>query len=60
MFMEKSDQFITTQEQLKKFLHAIDVIVDEYHPHIYLNNDVFEGLNKIHDAVNKQIQLIDK
>ncbi len=53
--MKKPGQFITTQKQLKKFLHDIDTIVDEYHPHIYLNDDLFDGLSKIHDAVNKQV-----
>jgi alpha-L-fucosidase len=38
-------------EQLKEFLERLNRLVDEYHPNLYLLNDVFRGIHIIEIAV---------
>ena len=42
-------------EQLKLFLEKLNRLVDEFHPNIYLLNDVFEGVNKIEVTIKDEI-----
>jgi hypothetical protein len=41
---------------LKAFLKQLNELVDEYHPEIYLIDEVFEGLEKIEKAIKKEIK----
>ena len=41
---------------LKVFLKQLNELVDEYHPEIYLIDEVFEGLEKIEKAIKKEIK----
>ena len=43
-------------EQLKLFLKQLNELVDEFHPNIYLIDEVFEGLEKIEKAIKKEIK----
>jgi hypothetical protein len=38
-------------EQLKAFLEHLNCLVDEFHPNIYLLNNVFKGLKTIEIAI---------
>ena len=38
-------------EQLKAFLYQLNKLVDEYHPNIYLLDDVFRGIQTIEIAI---------
>ena len=38
-------------EQLKLFLTKLNVLVDEFHPNIYLLNGVFKGFQTIEIAI---------
>ena len=42
-------------EQLKEFLKQLNYLVDEFHPNIYLIDEVSEGLEKIDKAIKKEI-----
>jgi Holliday junction resolvasome RuvABC endonuclease subunit len=44
-------------KQLKEFIRQLDLLVDEFHPNIYLIEDVFEALDKIKQTINKQLEL---
>ena len=39
-------------KQLKEFIRQLDLLVDEFHPNIYLLEDVFEALDKIKQTIN--------
>lgn len=41
---------------LKAFLKQLNDLVDEYHPEIYLMDEVFEGLEKIEKAIKNEIK----
>ena len=41
--------------QLKEFLKQLNYLVDEFHPNIYLIDEVFEGLEKIDKAIKKEL-----
>ena len=43
-------------QQLKAFLYQLNKLVDEYHPNIYLLDDVFEGINLIEKAIKKKLE----
>jgi len=38
-------------QQLKEFLYKLNKLVDEYHPNIYLLDDVFKGVEIIEVAI---------
>jgi alpha-L-fucosidase len=42
-------------EQLKEFLKQLNELVDEFHPNIYLMDDVSEALEKIDKAIKKEL-----
>jgi alpha-L-fucosidase len=42
-------------EQLKEFLKQLNELVDEFHPNIYLIDEVSEGLEKIDKAIKKEL-----
>jgi hypothetical protein len=42
-------------EQLKLFLEQFNRLIDEFHPNIYLLDGVFDGVNKINDAIVDQL-----
>jgi len=42
-------------DQLKLFLAKLDELVDEFHPNIYLMDDVSEALEKIDKAIKKEL-----
>ena len=42
-------------ERLKEFLYKLNLLIDEYHANIYLIDGVFEGVDKIEDAVNDEL-----
>jgi Holliday junction resolvasome RuvABC endonuclease subunit len=44
-------------QRLKAFLKQLNELVDEFHPNIYLMDEVFEGLEKIEKAIKKEIEL---
>jgi Holliday junction resolvasome RuvABC endonuclease subunit len=44
-------------DQLKLFLKQLNELVDEFHPNIYLIDEVFEGIEKIEKAIKKEIEL---
>ena len=41
--------------RLKAFLKQLNELVDEFHPNIYLIDDVAEGLEKIDKAIKKEL-----
>lgn len=41
-------------EKLNEFIKQLNLLVDEFHPNIYLLNGVFEGLDRIEQAVNEE------
>jgi hypothetical protein len=41
--------------RLKAFLKQLNELVDEFHPNIYLIDEVAEGLEKIDKAIKKEI-----
>lgn len=41
-------------EKLGEFIKQLRLLVDEFHPNIYLLDGVFEGLDKIEQAVNEE------
>jgi len=41
--------------QLEEFLRKFDELIEEYHPNIYLIDDVFEGYNLIKKSINDVI-----
>ena len=41
---------------LKAFLKQLNDLVDEYHPEIYLMDEVFEGLEKIEKAIKNELR----
>jgi hypothetical protein len=42
-------------EQLKAFLERLNRLVDEFHPNIYLLNDVFKGVQTIEIAILNEL-----
>jgi hypothetical protein len=43
-------------QRLKEFLKQLNYLVDEFHPNIYLIDDVAEGLEKIDKAIKKKLE----
>jgi hypothetical protein len=43
------------QTRLKAFLKQLNELVDEFHPNIYLIDEVSEGLEKIDKAIKKEL-----
>lgn len=41
-------------EKLDEFMKQLDLLVDEFHPNIYLLDGVFEGLDKIKQTINEE------
>jgi hypothetical protein len=41
--------------RLKAFLSQLNELVDEFHPNIYLIDEVSEGLEKIDKAIKKEL-----
>jgi hypothetical protein len=41
--------------RLKAFLKQLNELVDEFHPNIYLMDDVCEALEKIDKAIKKEL-----
>ena len=41
--------------RLKEFLKQLNELVDEFHPNIYLMDDVSEALEKIDKAIKKEL-----
>lgn len=41
---------------LKAFLKQLNDLVDEYHPEIYLMDEVFEGLEKIEKTIKNELR----
>jgi hypothetical protein len=41
--------------RLKEFLKQLNELVDEFHPNIYLIDEVSEGLEKIDKAIKKEL-----
>ena len=41
--------------RLKEFLKKLNELVDEFHPNIYLMDDVCEALEKIDKAIKKEL-----
>lgn len=46
--------------QLKLFLERLNRLVDEFHPNIYLLNDVFRGVQTIEIAVLNELNKDNK
>lgn len=42
-------------KQLKEFLKRLTMLVDEFHPNLYLIDDVFIGMGIIEIAVNEEL-----
>ena len=42
-------------ERLKEFIHKFRLLIDEFHPNIYLLDDVFEGVEKIEETIKKKL-----
>ena len=41
-------------EKLDEFIKQLNLLVDEFHPNIYLLDGVFEGLDKIKQTINEE------
>jgi hypothetical protein len=41
-------------EKLDEFIKQLNLLVDEFHPNLYLLDGVFEGLDKIKQTVNEE------
>ena len=42
-------------QQLRGFLKQLILLVDNYHPNIYTIDGVFEGVDKIEQAINNEL-----
>ena len=42
-------------ERLKEFIHKFRLLIDEFHPNIYLLDGVFEGVEKIEETIKKKL-----
>ena len=42
-------------ERLKEFLKQLNDLVDEFHPNIYLNDKIFNGLELIEIGVKEEL-----
>ena len=42
-------------QQLKEFIHQLRILVDNYHPNIYTIDGVFEGIEKIEQAIKSEL-----
>jgi Holliday junction resolvasome RuvABC endonuclease subunit len=42
-------------EQLRQFISQLRQLVDEFHPNIYLIDDVFRGINIIEQAIREKL-----
>ena len=38
-------------KQLQEFLNKLNQLVDEFHPHIYTMDELFEGVRKIETSI---------
>jgi hypothetical protein len=41
-------------EQLDEFTKQLNLLVDEFHPNLYLLDGLFEGLDKIKQTINEE------
>lgn len=41
--------------KLKEFLHQLTLLIDEYHPNIYLIDGVFKGVEQIEKSVREKL-----
>jgi len=42
-------------QQLKEFIKQLRILVDHYHPNIYTIDGVFEGVEKIEQAIRSEL-----
>lgn len=42
-------------KELKKFISQLDDLIEEFHPNIYLIDDVFKGVEIIRNAIKEVI-----
>jgi hypothetical protein len=42
-------------QQLKEFIHQLQILVDDYHPNIYTLDGVFEGIDKIEQTIKDEL-----
>ena len=42
-------------QQLKEFIKQLRILVDDYHPNIYTLDGVFEGVDKIEQAIKDEL-----
>jgi len=42
-------------EQLREFLRRLNELVDDFHPNIYLLDDVFKGIRIIEIAISDEL-----
>jgi len=42
-------------KQLREFIYQFRKLIDEFHPNIYLIDDVFEGVDMIEQAINEKL-----
>jgi sensor histidine kinase regulating citrate/malate metabolism len=42
-------------QQLKEFIRQLRMLTDEFHPNIYTIDGVFEGMDKIEQAVEDEL-----
>lgn len=47
---------VNNQTRLKAFLKQLNELVDEFHPNLYLIDEVSEGLEKIDKAIKKELK----
>ena len=41
--------------QLKEFIRQLRILTDEFHPNIYTIDGVFEGIDKIEEAIESEL-----
>ena len=42
-------------QQLKEFIRQLTMLTDEFHPNIYTIEGVWEGIDKIEQAINSEL-----
>ena len=42
-------------QQLREFIKQLGILVDEFHPNIYTIDGVFEGIEKIEQAIKSEL-----
>jgi hypothetical protein len=43
-------------ERLKAFVFQLNELIDEYHPNLYLIDEVYDGVNMILDGIKKKLE----